>query len=413
VVDGYNKIESMLQELEEQKGQLEIQNVIIQKTSEFINRVMDTMEEILIVIGTDGKVRQVNKKITILLGFKNEEILGENPDKFFSEANLVELREKYIPAAKEVPSIIYYIISNNAQLDLIANLVNKKQESIVHLIRGSLLYNQHGKKDGMVLVCTNIEELQRVQTQLIKTLEKVDNLRKESEHLLLNILPKDVAQELKTKGNVKPVSYEYVTVLFTDFKGFTNVAEKLNPEELIMELDTCFTSFDKIIENYSIEKLKTIGDAYMCAGGIPLRNRSNPFDVVLAALQVREFMEALKEERIKQNQTYFELRIGIHTGALVAGVVGKNKFAYDIWGDTVNMASRMESSGTPGKVNISIVTYGIIKDFFDCEARGMVYAKRKGDVEMFFVNRIKPEYSLDEKGIFPNQKFLDYIAKLR
>lgn len=413
VIEGYKQIEKMLTELEDQKSTLTIQNEIIVRSNEFINRVTDTMEEILIVVGVDGTIRQVNKKMPALLGYRMDEILGENPDRFFTKSNLEEIKKNYIPEGRKYTSIIFYTISNNTQVDLIAGLLNSKGESIIHLIRGSLLINTFGKKDGMVLVCTNIQELQRIQAELVNTLEKVDKLRKESDRLLLNILPQNVAQELKSSGSVKPVQYDFVTVLFTDFKGFTNIAEIMKPEELISELDHCFSKFDQIIDKFHVEKLKTIGDAYMCAGGIPEKNHSNPFDVILAGLNIREIMEEIKRERISQNKSFFELRIGVHTGPLVAGVVGNKKFAYDIWGDTVNMASRMESSGTPGMVNISRATYEIIKEYFICESRGKIMAKRKGDVEMYYVNRIKPEYSEDENGIAPNHKFLEYINSLR
>ncbi len=210
--------------------------------------------------------------------------------------------------------------------------------------------------------------------------------REKSEKLLLNILPEETAQELKEKGRAVPREYRMVTVLFTDFVKFTQVAEKLTPEELINELDLCFAEFDHIISRHNLEKIKTIGDAYMCAGGIPVENASNAMDAVAAALEIRDFMEKERNRREKKGQEYWQLRIGIHTGEVVAGVVGKMKFAYDIWGDAVNTASRMESSGETGKVNISGSTYEIVRDHFKCTYRGKVYAKNKGDIDMYFVD---------------------------
>ena len=145
--------------------------------------------------------------------------------------------------------------------------------------------------------------------------------------------------------------------MFTDFKGFTSIAEIIKPEDLIKELDSYFTQFDKIMNKNNLEKLKTIGDSYMCAGGIPEKNKSHPFQVVLAALEIQSFMNTMNEIKQKQNLSFWELRIGIHTSPLVAGVIGEKKFAYDVWGDTVNIASRMESSGTAGQINISEDTY--------------------------------------------------------
>ena len=215
--------------------------------------------------------------------------------------------------------------------------------------------------------------------------DEIDYERKRSDKLLLNILPEETAEELKEKGSATPKHYDLVSVLFTDFKGFTNIAEKLTPQELVKELDNCFLAFDKIIDKHNLEKIKTIGDAYMCAGGIPVANTTNPFDVVEAGLEIKEYMDNLKEERESMGKDFWELRIGIHTGPVVAGVVGKNKFAYDIWGDAVNTASRMESSGIPGKVNISGDTYEIVKDRFKCTYRGKIKAKNKGEIDMYIV----------------------------
>jgi class 3 adenylate cyclase len=235
--------------------------------------------------------------------------------------------------------------------------------------------------------------------------EEAESERQKSEKLLLNILPKDVASELKEKGFAEPVLFENVSVMFTDFKGFTTIAEKLSPQELIKDLDACFVQFDKISERFNLEKLKTIGDSYMCAGGIPKRNKTHAIDCCLAALEIQSFMNIMKRLKEDMGFPYWELRLGIHTGPLIAGVIGERKFAYDVWGDTVNTASRMESSGTPGRINISYSTYEVVKDYFECEYRGEVSAKNKGVVKMYYLVRIKPEFSKDEEGLMPNGKF--------
>jgi class 3 adenylate cyclase/tetratricopeptide (TPR) repeat protein len=232
------------------------------------------------------------------------------------------------------------------------------------------------------------EQRNKIQQQKEAIEDQYDIIKVEqekSDRLLLNILPEHTANELKEKGRAVPKQYSMVTVLFTDFVGFTKVAERLTPEELILELDHCFMEFDRIIGNHNLEKIKTIGDAYMCAGGIPVANNTNPQDAVEAALEIKAFMDKTREERRKNGSDYWELRIGIHTGEVVAGVVGKKKFAYDIWGDAVNTASRMESSGEAGKVNISGSTYQFIKEDFTCTYRGKVYAKNKGEIDMYFV----------------------------
>ena len=224
-----------------------------------------------------------------------------------------------------------------------------------------------------------------------KTNRIIEEEKDRSEKLLLNILPHETAEELKTKGSATPKHYDKVSVLFTDFKGFTKIAEKLTPQQLVEELNHCFVEFDRIIDKYNLEKIKTIGDAYMCAGGIPVENDTNPIDIVKAGMEIRMYMENLKAEREAEGKDYWELRIGIHTGPVIAGVVGKNKFAYDIWGDAVNTASRMESSGIPGKVNISGTTYELVKDHFVCTYRGKVHAKNKGDIDMYIVEQLSGE----------------------
>jgi class 3 adenylate cyclase len=217
--------------------------------------------------------------------------------------------------------------------------------------------------------------------------EIIEAERKRSDDLLKNILPEEVAEELKEKGEAQAVQFNLVTVLFTDFKGFTAMSEKVSAQDLVRDLNDCFSAFDHIAEKYGIEKIKTIGDAYMAAGGLPVPNKTHAADVVGAAFEMRNFIADGKARKMAAGLPYFEIRIGIHTGPVVAGIVGVKKFQYDIWGDTVNTASRMESSGEVGRVNISEVTYELIKgdSRFEFESRGLVAAKGKGDLQMYFV----------------------------
>jgi class 3 adenylate cyclase len=242
------------------------------------------------------------------------------------------------------------------------------------------------QKEQLIQMNHNLER--KVQERTAKILEQKQELENEkikSDELLLNILPREVADELKEHGKALPTFYDHVTVLFSDLVGFTQIAEKMTPEELVLELDTCFHAFDEIVENNKLEKIKTIGDGYMAAGGLPIRNNSNPIDAVNAAQEMIKCIDEINEKRSLEGKDIWQVRIGIHTGELIAGVVGKNKFVYDIWGDTVNIASRMESSGEPGKINISGTTYGLIKDHFECTHRGKIELKGKGVLDTYFV----------------------------
>ncbi len=216
----------------------------------------------------------------------------------------------------------------------------------------------------------------------------IANEKERSDALLLNILPEETANELKLNGKVKAKKFESVTVLFTDFKGFTHYAENLPPEKLVESVDFYFSKFDEIMEKYGLEKIKTVGDAYMCAGGLKSNTNSHAHKMVLAAFDIAEFVKTAKTMN-SDEKTRFDIRIGINTGPVVAGVVGTKKFAYDIWGDSVNIASRMESNSEPGKINVSHDTYSLIKDDFDCEFRGEIDVKNRGEMKMYFVNKEK------------------------
>lgn len=215
--------------------------------------------------------------------------------------------------------------------------------------------------------------------------------KKRSDELLLNILPYETAMELKKKGSAEAKQFEQVTVLFTDFKGFTNIAEKLSPQELVSEIDQCFKGIDLIMEKHHIEKIKTIGDAYMAVGGLPVTNTSNAVDVLKAAFDILDLMKKLREEKEVLGKPFFEIRIGIHSGPVIAGIVGVRKFAYDVWGDTVNTAARIESGGEANRINISGATYLLVKDVCNCSYRGKIEAKGKGEIDMYFVDSLKDE----------------------
>ncbi len=228
-----------------------------------------------------------------------------------------------------------------------------------------------------------INQLKNV--ELKEALDKLQHEKNRSERLLLNILPEEVAEELKTTGTAKAKLFNEVTVMFIDIKNFTTISQELSPEMLVAEIDYLFRGFDEITSRYDVEKIKTIGDAYMCAGGLPVPDVNNAEKVLHAAFEILHFIEMLKHERIAQDKPFFEVRIGINTGPVVAGIVGSSKFAYDIWGDTVNTAARMEQTGEVGKINVSGNTYALVKDKFKSEYRGKINAKNKGEIDMYFI----------------------------
>ncbi|CAN5469772.1 hypothetical protein BH11BAC1_BH11BAC1_10770 [soil metagenome] len=239
-----------------------------------------------------------------------------------------------------------------------------------------------------VLLYRNNRQKQKANKYLAEKNEIITEEKKRSDELLLNILPSEVAEELKSTGAAKAKAFTLVTVMFTDFKDFTNVSEKVSAELLVDEIHHCFSAFDNIIQKYKIEKIKTIGDAYLCASGLPVSNYTHAVDMLNAAFEIRNFMLERKKEKEAKGEIPFELKIGIHTGPVVAGIVGVKKYAYDIWGDTVNLAARMEQNSDAGKINISGSTYELVKTKFKCEPRGKIDAKNKGMIDMYFVNAV-------------------------
>jgi class 3 adenylate cyclase/predicted metal-dependent HD superfamily phosphohydrolase len=257
-------------------------------------------------------------------------------------------------------------------------------------------------------------EIQNEQIQSEK--DKVEEQQKllqlekdKSESILLNILPESSVKELKSKGKVRAKAFSTVTVMFTDVVGFTKISENMDPSRLVNKLDVMFRKFDEIIVANKLEKIKTIGDAYMCAGGVPEKNSTNPIDTCLAALQIQDYMAKLKYDAIANHEDYWEIRLGINTGNVTAGVIGTQRLAYDIWGSTVNEAQRMEMLGEPGKVMVSGSTFSYIEPYFECEFKGKVQTKGKGLMDMYVVHRVKPELSKNNDGLYPNDRFLQIV----
>lgn len=272
------------------------------------------------------------------------------------------------------------------------------------------------KNDNLLTLTEYLEEsntiLDQQRLEIEQQKESLEKEKQKTDELLLNILPEVAAHQLKKKGFVRPKNYSQVSVFFADFVNFSRISRSYeNIEDFITALSFYFEAFDEITTRRFVEKIKTIGDCYMCVGGVPQVNKSHAFDTVLAALEVQQFVEEVAKKDREAGKPVWRLRVGIHSGSVMAGVIGKKKFAYDIWGDTVNVASRMEANGEAGKVNISETTYQHIKDYFQCTYRGKIPAKSIGEINMYFVERILPEYSEDEHGFVPNALFRKELAK--
>ncbi|GAB3934599.1 adenylate/guanylate cyclase domain-containing protein [Larkinella terrae] len=270
--------------------------------------------------------------------------------------------------------ILFFAVALTYKVDLLKKQRQEaEQEQIRLLVENRRLVNEQ----NVIL-----------EQKVTQRTEELQVAKQRSEELLLNILPSEVVDELKLTGHSQPRRFERVTVLFTDIQNFTSTGELLSPEELVHEIDHYYRAFDEILSRYRIEKIKTIGDAYLCAGGLPVAYPENATEVVRAALEMRAFMLRNKAERQTQGLRHFEFRIGIHTGPVVAGIVGARKFAYDIWGDTVNTAARMEQHGEVGKINISSATYQLVKEYFQCSYRGKIAVKNKEAMDMYFADEM-------------------------
>ena len=304
--------------------------------------------------------------------------------------------EFLIKAHEIIPDTLKVLLTGQSNIQAITEAVNKAKlyrylekpwESTDLLLTVKQAIRSYHKdrelEEKNILLKRHNEELEQLVAE--RTWELIEE-KKKSDKLLLNILPEEIAEELKANGRSIPKQYKKVTVLFTDFKGFTSEATKVPPQELVGSLNECFSAFDEIVTKHNLEKIKTIGDAYMCAGGIPVENESNPMDALNAAREMVEWVNIWNSEREMNGKSIWEIRIGVHTGELVAGVIGTSKFAFDVWGDAVNIASRMESSGEPGKINISSSTYGYVKENFSFEYRGEIEVKNRGEIGMYFVS---------------------------
>lgn len=293
----------------------------------------------------------------------------------------------------------------NASAEL--NVLNKDNESVPYIIRSfrtriddqKLIFingfDISEQKQAREILRLNKEKLEGMLMQMEESTALLEKEKEKSDRLLMTILPESIAMELRERGHAKAQQFDMATVLFADLVDFTLITKDMSAEQVVSELNWIFVGFDFIVDRYNMERIKTIGDGYMAVGGVPLRNNTNPVDVVNAGLQINEFIQRLSKENMKSGKPAWKVRVGIHTGEVVAGVIGKSKFSYDIWGTTVNIASRMESASEAGKVNISGTTYELVKDKFHCTHRGNIIVKNMGTMEMYFA---EPKPKTDSPG---------------
>ena len=327
-------------------------------------------------------------------GFEYQQKLAALKDNLFSEENAKTIQRFQIEFDVEKKEAQIQLLTKDKELQSI--VLAQQRNNIYALVIGAcllvalaffLLKNIKIKTQANTMLSLRNKEIMNQKEEISAQRDDLGRQREEIERLMLNILPVEVAQELRKTGTATPRYYECVTVLFTDFREFTNIAKNLSAQQLVEELNECFIAFDKIIDPFGLEKIKTIGDAYMCASGVPTGDPDHAHKAVRAALAIQHYMKTMNEKRRMNGQVQWELRVGLHSGPVVAGVVGKKKFAYDIWGSTVNIANRLESSGEVGRVNISSTTYQLVKDSFQCHYRGKVQAKSMGEVDMYFVEK--------------------------
>lgn len=406
-------------------------NSLIVKSEQFgdISLAASQAGSSLIIIDKHGEIVWVNEGFEMLYECKLDEFrerFGKNVFESGINPTTVQAMRKCVDNGEYVVyESVWYTNSNkrkNIQTSLTPIYDSAGQFSKIIAIETDITDLKMAeealsdKHDNLLSTMEHLEDANRLLDEQRNEIEKqktsLEEEKNKSEALLLNILPEVAAHQLKKKGFVKPKKYTEVSVLFADFVNFSSLSNSYETiEEFLSALSFYFETFDEITTRRFIEKIKTIGDCYMCVGGVPQINKSNPFDTVLAALEIQKFVEEKAAIDQAKGKPVWRLRIGIHSGSVMAGVIGKKKFAYDVWGDTVNVASRMESKGEAGKVNISETTYNSVKDYFECKYRGKEHAKNIGYINMYFVERILPEYSEDEEGFIPNALFRKDLAK--
>ena len=289
-----------------------------------------------------------------------------------------------------------YALGTICVMDFVPRDLNIEQkESLRRLAQQLVGLLEHRRR--IIELDEAMKSLDEAHRALAKEKTQVDDL-------LNRVLPERIALELRENGHVEPRFYPSATILFADVVGFTSLTERTEPRMLIGMLERYFGGFDEAMQRHQVEKLKTIGDAYVAVAGVPSSDTQHTVHACLAALEMLRVSALIRAERERLRLPFFDLRVGLHTGGVIAGVVGHSRFTFDIWGDAVNTAARVESAGEPGRVNVSENVYGRTREYFDYTDRGVIEVKNKAPLRMYFLNRLKPEFSKDPAGLIMNDR---------
>ncbi|MBE7413536.1 MAG: PAS domain S-box protein [Leptospiraceae bacterium] len=387
----------IIRDITERKKAEENQTIFMER----LQAITSSAQDAIISIAKNNEVLSWNKGAVKMFGYSEEEIIGKEilviiPERFRKFHN--EGIQRFLKT--KVPSSIGKTVE-------VAGLHKDGHEFPIELTLST--WNE-GQVPFFAGIIRNISERKKIESELEKERKLLVTEKELSDKLILNILPEKIAHELRYTGQVIPQRHNDVTILFSDFVGFSRIASTMEPALLVGELNYYFNEFDKIIGKYRLEKIKTIGDSYMCAAGVPEENKGCAVDVVLAAIEMQRIVK--KQTATKSEGLQWKLRIGINTGNVVAGVVGSKKFVYDIWGDSVNLASRIENSGEPDKICVSGSTRDRLGDLFEFEKRGSVFMKNMGEFDVFTIKNFHPKVSRDEKGSRPSREFYFSCKKL-
>lgn len=393
---------------------------------ELVSSIAICADNSILLINKEGEVLWVNDAFNNLYGYNN---INEVKAEFDSS--------EFIHVIQDTDSNFF---TNNSSISFSHSIKNKKDES--KWIQSTLtpIKNDAGAIEKFIVIETDITQQKEVEEELVQrwentqTLtehlesvkdyieEQIDELseqkraleaaKEKSEEVLSKVLPYEVAIQLKKKGYASPRHYKKVTILNINIRNFIDLTEQIPVEELVHQLHEIMVGFDSIMESHYVEKIKTVGGNYLAAGGVPLRNRSNPIDVVLSALEIVDAINKVNAKRAKRDLPQFEIGMGIHTGKVIAGVVGKNKLTYDIWGDTVNIASTIEHNVKPGNVYISEMTYQEVERFFEFRENESLILGSAEEIKIFEVLKIKNKFADDVNGLKPNKEFMYVLSKL-